>query len=80
MLNFATYPDGIFKGLVKILFYTFLPLAFSNYIPIEIIMDFNIYYFLVIILITSLFVAIAFTVFNEGLKKYSSSNLMNARV
>ena len=80
MLNFATYPDGIFKGLVKILFYTFLPLAFSNYIPIQIIMDFNIYYFLVVILIASLFVAIAFTVFNEGLKKYSSSNLMNARV
>jgi len=80
MINFATYPDGIFKGLIKLLFYTFLPLAFSNYIPVQIISEFNIFYFLIVILITSLFVATAFLVFYKGLEKYSSSNLMNARV
>ena len=36
MINFATYPDGIFKGFIKILFYTIIPLGFVNFMPIKI--------------------------------------------
>ena len=79
MTNFATYPEGIFKGFVKILFYTIIPLGISNYLPIQIMSDFNIYYFLIVIFITILLVVIAFIVFYQGLKKYSSTNLMNVR-
>ena len=80
MTNFATYPEGIFKGVIKILFYTIIPLGFSNYLPIQIISDFNIYYFLIVILITIICMLLAYIVFNQGLKKYSSSNLMNVRI
>lgn len=80
MTSFATYPDGIFKGIVRILFYTIIPIGFANYMPIQIMTDFNIYYLFIVISVTLLLVLISFLLFNRGLKKYSSSNLMNARV
>ena len=80
MINFGTYPDGIFKGLVKILLFTLIPVGIVSYIPVHIIVEFNIYLFLVVILVTFLLVSLAFIIFNKGLKRYSSSNLMSARI
>ena len=80
MVNFATYPDGIFKGLAKVFLYTIVPVGFVNYIPLHILSEFNIYLLIVVVCITSLFVLLAFIIFNTGLKKYSSSNLMIARI
>lgn len=80
MLNFSTYPEGIFKGLIKILFYTIIPIGFVNYIPIQLIIKFNMINIIIILLITVLFIGLAFLIFNKGLKKYSSSNLMNVRI
>ena len=80
MTNFATYPDGIFKGIIKILFYTIIPIGFVNYLPIKIMTDFNLMYTLIIIFSTIFFVSLAFIIFYRGLRKYSSSNLMNVRV
>lgn len=80
MTSFATYPDGIFKGTIKLLFYTIIPIGFVNYLPVKIITNFNIFYLLIVILIAILFITIAFVVFYKGLEKYSSSNLMNVRV
>ena len=80
MVNFATYPDGIFKGIVKILFYTIIPLEFVNYIPIRLIIDFNLNIFIIVIAVTIFFISLAFIIFYQGLKRYSSSNLMNVRI
>ena len=78
--SFATYPDGIFKGVVKILFYTLIPIGFANYLPIHIITSFNIYYLFIVVSVTVIFIILAFFIFYSGLKRYSSSNLMNVRV
>ena len=80
MTNFATYPEGIFKGFIKILFYTVLPLGLTTYIPVQLITNFNGLYLLYILLGTIIFVSMAFIVFYKGLKRYSSTNLMNARI
>ncbi len=80
MTNFATYPEGIFKGIIKILFYTILPLGFSSYMPIQIMTNFNLFNLFIVILIVILFVSLAFFIFYKGLKRYSSTNLMNVRV
>ena len=80
MTTFSTYPDGIFKGITKILLYTIIPVGISVYIPIKVISKFNIYLTLLVIIVTALFVLLAFKVFYAGLKKYSSSNLMVARI
>lgn len=80
MVNFATYPDGIFKGIVKVLLYTLIPVGIVNYIPVSIMTNFNINNFILVIGVTILLIVFAFILFYQGLKKYSSSNLMNARV
>ena len=80
MTNFATYPEGIFKGIIKFMFYTFLPLGITTYVPVQLISNFDIKYLLFIIFGTAFFVALAFIIFYKGLKRYSSANLMNVRI
>ncbi len=80
MTNFATYPDGIFKGAVKVLLYTIIPIGIADYIPLRIIMSFSLTNFLIVIGITILLVVISNIIFNMGLRRYSSSNLMIARI
>ena len=62
IVNFATYPDGIFKGITKWLLFTLIPVGVINYIPIKALM------------------ILAYVIFYRGLKKYSSSNLISARI
>jgi len=80
MTNLATYPDGIFKGLVKVLLFTLIPVGIVNYIPVKIMTEFNINLFAIVILSTILLTTLAFIIFYKGLKKYSSSNLMIAKI
>lgn len=80
MTNFATYPDGIFKGFVKGLLYTLIPVGIVNYIPVTVMTEFNLGLTLLVIGVTILVVTLAFLIFSKGLKRYSSSNLMSARV
>ncbi len=79
LTNFATYPDGIFKGITKILFYTILPLGYVAYMPVQILSSFNIKLFILVISITIMFITLAVITFYRGLRRYSSSNLMIAR-
>lgn len=79
MIQFSTYPDGIFKGVVKILLYTLIPVGLTVYIPTSIIVKFDIYLFLLVIAVTTILVSLSFLIFYKGLKRYSSSNLMVAR-
>lgn len=80
MTNFATYPDGIFKGIVKVMLYTIVPVGITTYIPVRLLTEFNFNLFILIIVVTIILITFAFIIFNKGLKRYSSSNLMSARV
>lgn len=80
MVNFATYPDGIFKGITKWLLFTIIPVGIVNYIPIKAIIDFNPTLLLINVVGCIILVTLAFLVFYLGLKRYSSTNLMNARI
>lgn len=79
MVNFATYPDGIFKGLTKWLLFTLVPVGIVNYIPVKIIIEFNPYLFIINICVCIMLIILANIIFYKGLRKYSSSNLMSAR-
>lgn len=80
MINFATYPDTIFKGIIRLLLYTVIPVGISNYLPINTIMKFDYINILYVIIFTIAISILAFIVFYRGLKRYSSSNLMSSRV
>ena len=78
--HFSTYPEGIFNQTVKMIFYTILPIGYIAYLPVQVITEFNILYTVIVISVTILITILSFYVFNKGLKKYSSSNLMSARI
>ncbi len=80
MGNFATYPDGIFKGITKWLLFTIIPVGLANYVPVRAIINFNPTLLFINIGVCIILITIAFLVFYLGLKKYSSTNLMNARI
>ncbi len=80
MISLDTYPGTIFKGIVKVLLFTILPVGLSNYLPIETIINFNILNLIIIIVFTIAISVLAFYIFNKGLKRYSSSNLMSSRI
>lgn len=80
MVNFATYPDGIFKGITKWLLFTLVPVGIANYIPVKVIIEFNPSLFIINLGVCISLIILAFIVFYKGLKRYSSSNLMGARI
>lgn len=80
LTHFATYPDGIFKGVIRILFFTLIPVGIINYMPVWIISNFNLKYTMVILSVTIISIILAFSVFYKGIKKYSSSNLMISKI
>ena len=80
MVNFATYPDGIFKGVVRLIMYTIIPVGVVNYIPVQILTKFNLGLTFIVLSVTILFISLAFIIFYSGLKKYSSTNLMIAKI
>ena len=80
MINFSTYPDGIFKGITRILFFTIIPVGIANYIPIWVITKFNVGLTFVVLSVTLFITILAFFIFYKGLKRYCSSNLMIAKI
>ena len=80
MTNFATYPDGIFKGVSRILLLTVIPVGLTSYFPVWIMTKFNLQLTLLIVCITIVLTALTFVVFYKGLRRYSSSNLMISKI
>jgi ABC-2 type transport system permease protein len=80
MIIVTTYPGEIFKGIIRIILYTLIPAGFMAYIPVSTMLDINIVNIVSVILVTILLVAIAYILFYRGLRRYSSGNLMSARI
>lgn len=80
MVSFATYPGTIFKNTIRIILYTVIPVGIANYMPVDTIINFSFMNFVYIIAFTIAIVILAFYIFNTGLKRYSSSNLMSSRI
>lgn len=80
MTNFATYPDGIFKGISRFLLFFIIPVGITSYIPVWVISKFDIRLTAVVILVTIFLTILTFFIFNKGLKRYTSTNLMVSKI
>lgn len=80
LVNVSTYPDGIFSDKVRWIFMTVIPVAFSVYIPMEVLIKGNFIMILIIVAFTVSIAVVAYIIFYKGLKKYNSGNLMIARI
>lgn len=80
LIFFATYPEGIFKGIIRILLFTIIPVGLTNYLPVKMLITGDYKLLLINIGVCIIAILTAFLVFYRGLKRYSSSNLMSARI
>ena len=80
IVNFGTYPDSIFKNGIRLLLYTIVPVGFVVYQPMQIILNFDIMALFGVVAFTVGICLLAFLIFYKGLRRYSSSNLMSARI
>jgi len=80
ILCFSMYPLKIFEGFAKILLFTVIPAAFISTIPVSMVTDFTWKKFLIMTGIAILSVVISRMVFFYGLKRYTSGNLITARL
>ena len=77
---FSTYPDGIFKGLAKMLLFIVIPVGISTYIPVWVMTEFSFGLTLIVVVVCMILTTLAFVIFYRGLRRYSSSNLMISRI
>ena len=77
---FSTYPDGIFNGVSRFILYTIVPVGVIDYIPLHVLSSFSIQSTLLVIAVTIALIVLAYLVFYRGLRRYSSSNLMMAKI
>ena len=76
LINFSTYPMNIFSGIVRLLLFTLVPAGFISFIPLQLLKQFAWPLFFGMLGFTTLFTAIAAGVFQLGLRRYESGNLM----
>ena len=79
LLTFSTYPTVIFRGLVKALLFTVLPAGFIVFVPVQLLRSFSWPMLGGLLLFTCTLAAVAILVFNAGLRRYESGNLVLMR-
>ena len=81
MMAFINYPPVIFSFALRVFMYAILPIAYITFVPLEaMLISFSPLWLLAMLGVTILWVVLAFIVFYSGVKRYSSSNLMTARM
>ena len=80
LINFSTYPDSIFQGISRFLLYQIIPVGMAIYLPVHLMLEFDLGGFLTVAGYTILLSAVAVFMFYRGLRRYSSSNLMEAKM
>lgn len=76
MITFSIYPEGIYKGVAKLVIYTIIPAAFVSLIPVSLIISFSWKWFFILIGVVIFWVSFSYWFFYKGLKKYESGNLI----
>ncbi len=76
LISFSTYPMDIFHGAVRLLLFTIVPAGFISFIPLQLLRGFTWPLLGIMVGATLLIVASAVGVFELGLRKYESGNLL----
>lgn len=73
-LLLATQPNSAYKGVIKLITLTILPVGYMSFFPVEYLLSKSIYYFIYSTLGTTLFLILSYGFFFIGLKKYESGS------
>jgi ABC-2 type transport system permease protein len=76
LVSFSTYPMDIFNGAVRVLLFTIIPAGFISFIPLQLLRQFTWAFMGALTGFTIVFVALAMGLFELGLRRYESGNLL----
>jgi ABC-2 type transport system permease protein len=79
LINFATYPGGIFHGWVRVLTFTAVPAALMGHVPVDQLRHPSAPAIAGVAAFGVAAAALAWLVFNLGLRRYQSGNLVELR-
>ena len=80
LIGFALYPQNIYHGALKIVIMTIIPAFFATTIPVELVRSFDWRWFGGLMAFALGITALALFVFNRGLKRYESGNMLNMKM
>lgn len=80
LISLASYPITIFRGYTKFILLTLIPAGFIGGIPVELLKSFDLTWFILMLAFSFILLIVAIIVFNKGLKRYESGNLINIRM
>jgi ABC-2 type transport system permease protein len=76
LVTFSTYPMDIFQGVVKLLLFTILPAGFISFVPLQLLHSFSWPLLAAMFGVTLLYILLAYGLFQLGLRRYESGNLL----
>jgi len=76
LTTFSTYPMNIFNGVVRLLLFTVIPAGFISFVPLQLLQQFTWPLLGGMVGFTLLFVSAAVGIFQLGLRRYESGNLL----
>jgi ABC-2 type transport system permease protein len=79
LISFSTYPASIFEGKIKLLLFTVIPAGFISVLPISALHSLSFRDALLAFGGAIAFLVIGVLVFNHGLTRYESGNLVQVR-
>jgi len=80
LITFGIYPPSAFKGGLKLIICTVVPAWFVLIMPVELVRNFEWQNLAIVALFNIGMLAFAITLFNYGLKRYESGNLVQAKI
>jgi len=79
LITFGLYPVEIFPGVVRVLLYTLIPAAFIGSVPAALLANFNWGRLATLVAFTAGIMLAARWVFQRGLRRYESGNIVMVR-
>lgn len=76
LISFSTYPMDIFNGAVRLLLFTIIPAGFVSFIPLQLLRQFAWPLMGALTGFTLVFGALGVGMFQWGLRRYESGNLL----
>jgi ABC-2 type transport system permease protein len=79
VVNFSLYPGSMYRGWLQLVMFTIVPAGFISHIPVELLRSFDISRMLLLLGIAAFSTLLAASVFQIGLRRYESGNLIALR-
>lgn len=79
LTQFSIYPEQLFGGFLKLILYTLVPVGYMAYMPINILIKFDMGQLAIVILAGIVYLTTAVFIFNKAMKSYESGNSISMR-